>query len=146
MNNTNKLLRAFIEAQGYEILEVRTKKGRPYCSLASSPAGVEVRPFEDGLLHEFNSDYKVTKSGKDNRLMGEGSKTLTNRLEISVKANKDLMDKNRKLQQLLALHLKNNGFNYTQIANELSVSSTVVKGYFRKAVRGLEKESRNESI
>ena len=60
-----KLLKAFIEAQGYEIEEEKTPKGRAYYSLASSPAGVDVYPFADGLLHEFDVDYKVTKRGLD---------------------------------------------------------------------------------
>jgi len=137
--SNDKLLRAFIEAQSYEIKEIG----------GVTPA--RRKELEDNnmlftLALEDVIDYKVTKNGKDNRLMGEGSKTLSNRLKVSVKTNKDLMAKNRKLQQLLCLHLKDNGFNYTQIANELSVTPTVVKGYFRKAVRGLEKEFRNENI
>ncbi len=129
----DKLLRAFIEAQGYEIEEV---KGDVFIG---NYAG-------DDKYITRTIDYKVTKSRKDNRVMSDVSKTISDRLEVSVNANKELMDKNRKLQQLLAIHLKGNGLNYTQIAKELGVTPTSAKGYFKKAVRMAKREERNENI
>ena len=62
MNNTDKLLRAFIEASGYEIEEVRTLS--PPCKVASNidpETGlmryVAALDFERG----YSIDYKVTK-------------------------------------------------------------------------------------
>ncbi len=143
MDNYEKLLRAFIEAQGYEIQEeVKTE----YILVKGYPGGFFSLGVPDVTHKKTTTDYKVTKNGKDNRLMSGASKTTVNRLEVSVQANKDLMDKNRKLQQLLTLHLKVNGLNYTQIAKELSVTPTVVKNYFRKVDRLLQREVRNEKI
>lgn len=61
MINTDKLLRALIDALGFEVETARTKKGQPYASLASSPAGVDVHKFVDGLFYEYDVDCKVTK-------------------------------------------------------------------------------------
>ncbi len=133
MNNTDKLLRAFIDAMGYEVEDINEDV------FIGCYSGVN-------QYQNKTTDYKVTKSGKDNRLMNDASKTLNNRLEVSVKANKDLMDKNRRLQQLLVLHLKGGGLNYSQIAKELSVTPTVVKNYFRKVDRVLQREMHNENI
>jgi len=160
MKNTDKLLRAFIDAMGYEVEEGDVTAGnlidnRKSSAVYSTKEIKQLYPNKHVCTESFGgnwivsepvTDYKVTKSGKDNRLMNDTSKTLNNRLEVSVKANKDLMDKNRRLQQLLVLHLKGGGLNYSQIAKELSVTPTVVKNYFRKVDRVLQREMHNENI
>lgn len=74
MNNTEKLLRAFIEASGYEIEEVHTKTyGHPR-SLTGAEKGfggvtVELEFQGDGLYKEVtrNVDYKVIKGDASNQ-------------------------------------------------------------------------------
>ena len=61
MNNTEKKLDALIDALGFDVELSMTKKGRPYGSLASSPAGVEVYKLDDDLYYECDSNYKLTK-------------------------------------------------------------------------------------
>ena len=61
MSNTEKKLDALIDALGFDVELSMTKKGRPYGSLASSPAGVEVYKLDDGLYYECDSNYKLTK-------------------------------------------------------------------------------------
>lgn len=58
MNNTEKLLRAFIEASGYEIEEVKAE-GECYVQGHTNPAtGV---PRIHKLPATITTDYKVTK-------------------------------------------------------------------------------------
>jgi hypothetical protein len=61
MNNTEKKLDALIDALGFDVEVAMTKKGRPYGSLAGSPAYAAVHRFVDGLWYEYDIDYKLTK-------------------------------------------------------------------------------------
>jgi hypothetical protein len=65
MNNTEKKLDALIDALGFDVEVSMSKKGRPYASLASSPAGVEVYKLDNDLYYECDNNYKLTKR-KDN--------------------------------------------------------------------------------
>lgn len=59
MNNTHKLLLAFIEASGYEVEEVRMDypKAKQYIDLDGNPYEVPI----DGQSVSITTDYKVTK-------------------------------------------------------------------------------------
>ena len=61
MNNCEKKLDALIDALGFDVEVSMTKKGRPYASFASSPAGVDVYKLDDDLCYECDSNYKLTK-------------------------------------------------------------------------------------
>jgi hypothetical protein len=61
MNNIEKKLDALIDALGFDVEVSMTKKGRPYASFASSPAGVDVYKLDDDLYYECDSNYKLTK-------------------------------------------------------------------------------------
>ena len=60
----DKLLRAFIEASGFDIEEVRTPKGQAFESLSYSPAGIKVTKV-NGKWFAATIDYKVTKKNAD---------------------------------------------------------------------------------
>jgi len=60
MDNTEKLLRAFIEAQGYEIEKIYNQRKYNYeCALAAETNAPFLKTHEDFI------DYKVTKKQKD---------------------------------------------------------------------------------
>ena len=60
MNNTDKLLRAFIEASGYEIEEVSLAKTKVPKGADIDTAQV-IRISGDGLYYTSGIDYKLTK-------------------------------------------------------------------------------------
>ncbi len=60
MNNTDKLLRAFIDALGYEIEEVNLARTRVPKGTDIDTAQV-IRISGDGLYYTGGIDYKVTK-------------------------------------------------------------------------------------
>jgi len=55
MNNTMKLLRAFIEASGYEIKTIKP---------------VPVSEWSPGVIYDMNTTYKVTKKLSPSELIG----------------------------------------------------------------------------
>lgn len=65
MNDTHKLLLAFIEASGFDVEEIKTPKGQGFKSFAVSPGFLPVIKCGDELYRAFDTDYKVTKKEDD---------------------------------------------------------------------------------
>ena len=74
MNNTDKLLRAFIEAQGFEIEEVINKRA------LVKVGELDTTPYPDYIT---TIDYKVTKKADDGIVLGE-SKYKGNLMKVEV--------------------------------------------------------------
>ena len=101
MNNTDKLLRAFIEASGYEIKRTVTHNKTPITKQSGEARIHQIRGFggSDGLAHDGSGSYK---RGDDECYYLVGS------TDIDYKVTKKPVDIDDDIKQILSIMEGNN--------------------------------------